>query len=231
MTNVDEYTYEVINNENDAHVCARLIAEEFTSRNLLTIFDKISSERFFELVSWPWMKEALDQRLSFLARHRSSGEIVAAIIAMDLYVIRKKYPYDASSPPAAIPIEDLSDEMDEIFIRQDFGKELKPNMVLYILMGATRVQRSGKGVASRLRTLMCNNARNTQGFQYAIIQSTNQVTRHIYVDKMGGKELRIVDPRTWIWKKNGDELSCPYKDYKGESISIILIKLIPDHDQ
>ncbi|CAF2678903.1 unnamed protein product [Rotaria sp. Silwood2] len=231
MTNVDEYTYEVINNENDAQVCARLIAEEFTSRNLLTIFDKISLGRFFELVSWPWMAEALDQRLSLLTRHRSSGEIIAAIITMDLFVIRKKYPYDASSSPAVMPIEDLSDEMDEIFIRQDFGKELISNMVLYILMGATRVQHSSKGVASRLRVVMCDHARNTQGFQYAIIQSTNQLTRHIYVDKMGGKELRIVDPRTWIWKKNDDGLSCPYKDYKGESISIILIKLTPDRDQ
>ena len=71
-------------------------------------------------------------------------------------------------------------------------------------MGATRVQHLGKGMASRLRTVMCDHAHNTQGFQYAIIQSINQVTRHIYVDKMGGKELRIADLRTWIWNKNGD---------------------------
>jgi hypothetical protein len=47
---------------------------------------------------------------------------------------------------------------------------------------------------------------------------------------MGGKELTIIDPTTWQWKKKVDRLLYPYNDYKDEFIANILIKLIPEQD-
>ncbi|CAF4564973.1 unnamed protein product [Rotaria magnacalcarata] len=108
----------------------------------------------------------------------------------------KKHPYDVRGPPATIPFIDLLDDMNNLFINRDFSQELKPNTILHIMMGATRVQRSGKNVASKLRAAMCNHARDSKGFQYAFVQVSNQATRHIYLKKMGGKEVTIVDPRT-----------------------------------
>jgi ribosomal protein S18 acetylase RimI-like enzyme len=221
----NEYVYEIIDNETDAYYCAQLIADEFSAHNPITIFDQITSKDFFDKFSWPLMKDMFDERLSFLARHCSSGEIIAAVAAGDLYTYHQKHPYDVSSPPQTVPVSDLLDEMEESFILNDFGEELKPKMVLHITVAAVRDQYSGKGIASQLNQIMCDYARDKEGFKYALVQVTNQVTKHIYVNKMNGKEVTIVDPTTWIWKKKGNELLCPYKDYQGGSIPNILIKL------
>ncbi|CAF1482606.1 unnamed protein product [Rotaria sp. Silwood1] len=204
--NGDEYVYEIINNENDARICAELIAEEFSTHNPITIFDKITSKCFFEHCSWPLIKDMLDERLSFQAKHRSSGEIIGAVFAGDLYTYHHRHPYDGCSPPSVIPVSDLLDEMDNTFISHDFGRELKPNLVVHITVAAIRAQHSG--------------------FKYALVQVTSQATRHIYVNKMGGKEVTTVDSTTWIWKKKkSDQLLYPYKDYKHGSIPNILIEL------
>ncbi|CAF4523891.1 unnamed protein product [Rotaria sp. Silwood2] len=222
----NEYVYEIINNENDARLCAELIAEEFCTCNPITVFDKITSKCFFKNCSWPLIKDMFDEQLSFLARHRSSGEIIGAVFAGDLYKYHHRHPYDACSPPSVIPVGDLLDEMDNLFISHDFGQELKPNFVLHITVAAIRAQHSGKGVASQLHIALCNYAKNEKGFKYALVQVTNQSTRHIYVNKMGGKEVTIVDPTTWIWKKkNSKQLLYPYKDYKHGLIPNILIEL------
>jgi hypothetical protein len=232
MTNEeDEYDFEVIDNITDARTCAQLIAEEFATHNLIAIYDQRTPQSFFDEESWPSMTNLFDQKLSMLARHRGSGEIVAALTAGDLYLTNKKHPYNVSSPPARVPIRDLFDEMNDIFIRHDFCQELRANMVLNIDLGATRAQHSGKGVGYRLTKAVCDHARNTKGFQYAHVQVTHIATRHMYVDKMGGKELTIVDPTTWIWKKKGDSLSCPYKNYQGGCIPNIIVKLTPDEDK
>jgi len=76
-----------------------------------------------------------------------------------------------------------------------------------------------------LREIVCNNACNKKGFQYLLVQTTNQATRHIYLNKMNGKEVTIIDPTTWIWKNKDNELLYPYKDYKGGLIPNILVKL------
>ena len=86
MASHDEYTYEVIDNENDARICAQLLAEEFTVHNPMIAFDQLTSQRMFDEDTWPTMMDILNERLSFLARHRHSGEIVAAICACDLFL-------------------------------------------------------------------------------------------------------------------------------------------------
>ncbi|CAF1431417.1 unnamed protein product [Adineta ricciae] len=222
--NSDEYTYELIDNEDDARTCAQLVADEFVAVNSMVILDRLNPQSMFDEDTWPTMLEMFHERLSFLARHRQSGEIVAAISACDLYLAQKRHPYDPSSAPSAIPYFDLLEDLDNIFIHHDFQQELKPNMVLQIVIGATRVEHSGKGIATRLRTVLCEYARDKRGFQYALAQTTNEATRHIYVDKMGGIPLTTIDPKTWIWKKKGDQVR-PYKDHTGIPIPNILIKL------
>ena len=220
-----EYVYEVIRNENDALFCAQLIAEEFCTSNPITVFDGVTTDCFFQAVSWPLMQDMLEEGLSFLARHRSSGEIVGAIIAGDLYTHHQKHTYDPSSAPQVIPVSDLLDEMDHVFITRDFQQELKANLVLQITVGAVRRQHSGKSIAYQMSVAMCDYARNRHGFQYALVQVTNPATRHIYVDKMNGIEVTIVDPTSWVWKKKHEGSLYPYKGYQGGSIPNILIKL------
>jgi hypothetical protein len=221
-----EYIYEIIDNDNDARYCAQLIAEEFSAHNPITCYDQITPREFYDQCSWPLMKERLPEHLSFLAHHRLTGEIIGAVIAGDLYLQHQnKQLSDTSNLSHTIPVDDLLNELDNLFISRDFGQELKANLVLHITVGAVRMQHSGKGVASEMRKTICNYARDKRNFQYLLVQVTNQATRHIYLDKMGGKEVTIIDPTTWIWKKKNDELLYPYKDYKGGLIPNILIKL------
>ena len=226
-----EYTYQVIDTQSDARLCAQLIADEFAAHNSIALLDNLTPRRFFDEVAWPVFSELVDERLSFLARHRSSGEIIGGIAAGDLYLAQTKHSYDATLPAQDSGFKDLLDELGDRFVSRDFGQELKPNLVLQINVAAVKTEYTGKGIASRLSMYMCNHARDTKGFEYALVQVTNPATEHLYLNKMGGKIVSTIDPTTWRWKKKDDGLSCPYKEYKHGLIPNILIKLGSDQEK
>ncbi|CAF1399068.1 unnamed protein product [Adineta steineri] len=219
----DEYIYEIIKNEDDARYCAQLIAEEFSAHNPITYFDRITSTCFFNECSWPLLKNVLDEHISLLVRDRSTNKIIATTFAGDLYLQHEKK--NLSDTSHTIAVDHLLDEMDELFIKQDFGQELKPNMVLHVTLCAVHSQYAGKGIITQMCKRICDYASKEKGFQYILVQVTSQATRHIWVNKLGGKEVTIIDPTTWIWKRKGDEVLYPYKDYEGGLIPNILVKL------
>jgi hypothetical protein len=222
----NNYEICLIENEADARLCAKLISEEFALHNPLAVFYKITAEEFFDKRIWPLMMDVMDEKLSFFVRHRPTNEIVAAIVGSDLLLLCEKHPYDASDPTPTSPVSDLYDEMRDEFVHHDFNEKLKLNMILRLSTGVTKFEHSGKGLAAQLRTHVCDYARNTKGFQYVFIQTSNPATRHIYINKMNAKELTIIHPENWIWKKKGDGLlSRPLKDYRGEPIVNILVEL------
>jgi hypothetical protein len=225
MSSNDEYTYELINNDNDAHACARLMAEEFVVNEPLTSCEQISSQFYFDKFSWPAINNVMNEGLSFLVKHRPSGEIVGALLGRDLHLMREKHPYNASRPPSLTPVIDLIDEMNDIFVRRDFGHELKPNMVMCLRNYVIKAQHTGKGLASQLATVVCENARDTKGFQYALVQTSNPASRHIYLNKLHGKIVTEIDLTTWEWKNKNDESLHPYKNYKSIHVPNILVKL------
>lgn len=220
----NDYLYEIIDDETNARHCARLLAEEFCAHNSITKFDQASPEDYFNECSWILTKEMFPERLSFLVRHRSTGEIIGALLAGDLY---KQYDKsdNISKELYTMPLDHLLEELDELFIKHDFKQELKPNMVLHIEMCAIQFQHSGKGIANRLNKVACEYARDKQGFQYALAQVTDNATRHIYLNKMNGKEMSVIDPKSWVWENENNELIYPFKDFKGSSIPNILMKL------
>lgn len=221
----DEYEIQLIDNEKDAQLCTQLIAEEFALSNPLSVFNRTTAEELYDTWLWPLMKETFEQKLSFLVRHRPTNEIVAGIIATDLFTLCAQHPYDASDPPSDSSLTDLFDEMRDHFVHHDLGEKLEPHLVLCIGAGATHSQHAGKGIASPLRTHVCNHARDTQGFKYAFIQTAHPATRHIYAKKMNGREMTTVNPATWLWKKKGDGLSRPLEGYQGEPIVNMLVPL------
>lgn len=221
----DEYEIALVENETDAGLCAKLIAEEFALSNPFSVFLKTTPGQLYNTWVWPLMTDVLKQKLSFLVRYRPTNEIVAAIIASDLFLSYEKEKNDTSRPTSIGPGADLFHEMRDQFIHHDFNQELKPNMVLLISAGVTKSEHSGKGVAGQLRTHLCNYARDLKGFEYAYIQAAHPATRHIYIKKMNGKEMTIVHPATWLWKNRGDGTSRPHKDYKGGPIVNILVGL------
>lgn len=224
-TSNDEYEIQLIENEIDARLCTQLIAEEFALSNPLSVFNRSTAQELYDTWLWPSMKEALDQKLSFLVRHRPTNEIVAGMIGKDLFLSCEKHPYDASGPASDNPLTDLFDEMCDQFVQHDLGEKLEPNLVLLIGSGATHSQHAGKGIAARLRTHLCNYARDTKGFKYVFVQTAHPATRHIYVKKLNGKEMTILNPASWLWKKKGDGLSRPLEQYKGEPVVNMLVPL------
>ena len=222
----NDYIYETIETEEDARTCARLIADEFSLHNDLTRFDQITPERFFDDCSWPIVSDMYNEGLCFLARHRLSNEIVGSLIAGDLYSHAvQTNSTDASKTSYTIPLDYLLEEMDELFIKKDFGRELEPNMVLHIEMCAVRAQHSGRKIASQILTKACENARDRRGFQYALAQVVHDATRHLFIDKLGGIVLSTIDPKTWLWKHDDGECTVPYKDYSGPAIPNVLLQL------
>jgi hypothetical protein len=230
MVDHDDYTYEIIDNALDAQLCAQLLAEAFALHNPMASFHQMSTQQYYDAFMMPILNEVLEERLSFLARHRLSGEIAGVVVAGDMYLHHQKHSYVPTSGPQSVALSDLMQELEDLFLRRDFDQELKPQMVLHISVGGTRTSHSNKGVATGLRKAVCAHARDKRGFQYAFVQVNNVATQHIYLDKLGGKELSKVDPSTWIWKKKGDGLSCPYRDYEGGSIPNILVNLIDNEN-
>ena len=104
------------------------------------------------------MKDMFDEKLSFLARHRSSDEIIGTILAGDLHKYHHRHSYNELSCSQTISASNLLDEMNNLFVSKDFGQELTPNIVLYITVGVVHAEYSDKGVASQLNIIMCNYA-------------------------------------------------------------------------
>ncbi|CAF3446974.1 unnamed protein product [Rotaria socialis] len=107
----------------------------------------------------------------------------------------------------------------------DLGQELKLNMVLSVSGVATQHKHASKNLATQLHRYAFDYARDVRGFQYAFVPTTHPVMHNIYVKKLNGKEMKIVDPALWVWKKKDDGLSCPFKDHKGESVTNIFVDL------
>lgn len=109
------------------------------------------------------MKEMFPEHLSFLVRDSSTGEIIGAAIAGDLYLQEKrKHSCDTPGLSDTRPSRDLIEELNDLFVSRDFGQELRGDQVLHIQLSAVRAQHSVKGVLSKVREreLMLNNARD-----------------------------------------------------------------------
>ncbi|CAF2874700.1 unnamed protein product [Rotaria sp. Silwood2] len=188
MASNNEYEIALIKNEIDARLCAKLIAEEFALHNHLSAFNHPTPEELFNGWVWSLMIDTLNEKLSFLIRHRPTNEIVAVIIAGDLFLECKNHPYDVSSLATHNPLIDLFDEMLNHFVHHDFNQQLKPKMILFISVVATKSKYLDKSLATQLSTHICDYARETkEGLQYAFVQTSNPATRHICVKKNASK--------------------------------------------
>lgn len=222
----NDYEIALIDNENDARLCAQLLAQEFSSSNVLGVFNKHESQQLFDHWLWPLITEVLDEKLSFLVRYRPTREIVAAMFANDLFLYDEKHSDDYPRSSSENPSADMFGDMRYRFIYQDFPHKLQPNMVIALTAGATSSQHAGKGIASQLRAHTCNYAKTVRNYQYAFIQTSSAATRHIYLTKLNGKETTIVHPKTWLWKQTNDQDgSYPFQDYNDEPMVNILIEL------
>ncbi|CAF1413951.1 unnamed protein product [Rotaria magnacalcarata] len=153
----------------------------------------------------------------------STSQTSITTMASDLYSYCEQYSHDEPSPSSQDPTAALFSELIHESVHDEFKQELKTNMVLYIVAGATHSKHTGKNLATKLRIHLCNYARDIKGFQYAFIQTMSPATRHIYVKKMNGKEMKIVDLATWQWKKKDDGSSYSFKNYHNEPAVNILI--------
>ena len=222
----DDYEIVLIDNENDARLCAQVLSKEFSLSNPLVVFNKYKSEHLFENWLWPLMTEVLDEKLSFLVRHRPTNEIVAAMVSTDFFLYQQKHPNEYPKSSSGRSARDMYADMRHRFIHQDLPHQLESNMVIYLVAGATNSHHAGKGIASRLRSHVCQYAKHVRGFQYAFVQTSNAATRHIYTTKLNGKETSILHPKNWLRKTDDNQDGTyPFQDYDDEPIVNILVEL------
>jgi len=222
----DDYEIVLIDNENDARLCAQVLSKEFSLSNPLVVFNKYKSEHLFENWLWPLMTEVLDEKLSFLVRHRPTNEIVAAMVSTDFFLYQQKHPNEYPKSSSGRSARDMYADMRHRFIHQDLPHQLESNMVIYLVAGATNSHHAGKGIASRLRSHVCQYAKHVRGFQYAVVQTSNAATRHIYTTKLNGKETSILHPKNWLRKTDDNQDGTyPFQDYDDEPIVNILVEL------
>lgn len=222
----EEYLIVLIDNEDDAYRCAEFLAEEFVENNPLTICTGTSTKRLFDVWLWPLMIESLDEKLSFFVRNHQNNEIIAAIIANDLYHYCQRHPYDSSSRPTNEPVTDFLDEMRFRFVESEFGQSLVENLALNIAAGATKASYASRGIAMKLRMHLCQYARDRRGFSYGFVQTAHPATRHIYLNKMNGKMVESCHPRIWFLERiHLYDQSSPLKNYQSEPIDSVLIPL------
>lgn len=223
---IDEYSIVPIDNADDARHCAEFLAVEFVRSNPLSICLGSSIEHIFDEWLWPLMIDSLHDKLSFLVRDRQTNEIIAAIVANDMFHYCEKYPHHPSNFPSADPVTDFFAETRHDFVKNELGQLLKENLIVNIAAGATKSSYTNRGVAVKLRQYLCEYARDYRGFQYAFVQIAHPATRHIYVNKMNGKITRSLDPGKWFLERISQyDQSSPLKNYHDEPIDNILIEL------
>jgi len=222
----DDYEIVLIDNENDARLCAQVLSKEFSLSNPLVVFNKYKSEHLFENWLWPLMTEVLDEKLSFLVRHRPTNEIVAAMVSTDFFLYQQKHPNEYPKSSSGSSASDMYADMRHRFIHHDLPHQLEPNMMIFVVIVATSSQHVGKGLAGRLGAHVCRYAKHVRGFQYAFVQTSNAATRHIYTTKLNGKETSILHPKNWLWKTDDNQDGTyPFQDYDDEPIVNILVEL------
>ena len=217
----DEYVIDIVENESDARLCARLIAEQFVQNNPL--FIGTNADEFYNLRLCPLILELFDQKLCFVVRHRPSNEIIGGLIASDLFLYCEKHPCNGLPPISDNPRSDLFNEMRYHFVQHQFGQFLKQNLVLYIIAVATHSSHSNKGILSKLIKYVYNYAKDQCGFEYVFVQTVHPATRFTFVNKMNGKILNTVHPASWFATKDIYDKSNPMKDYQGEPICNVVI--------
>ena len=218
MIDDENYFYELLTSQEDAHTCAQLSADVFTKTNPITMAHGVTFEQHFKEISLPLINKVLDEHLSFIARNRTTQEIIGCIIIGDFYLQRLDHkPYTGF-----YSLGNLFEELDDMFVNGLY-EELKPNTILQIKLTVTKETEISKGLATRLSQIACEYARRTRHFQYAHVQVTHPATQHIYLNKFHGKIVSEIDPTTWIWKQGGNTM--PYKDWTIRSLSNILFSL------
>ena len=225
MDNEQEYSILTIDDELVARQCSRMIAEEFAESNPFSIYCRSTAELLFDDWLWPLMMEVIKQQLSFYVRHNPSGDIVAAVIAQDLYINYKQQSSDASFESSRAPVTEFFHRALDEFIEHDLDQSFQCNTILWITAGATRSAHSGKGIAGQLRNHLCNYAKKIRLFQYAFVQTAHPATRHIYLNRMNGEAKSTIHPAKWLWKTVDHTPMYPFQDYQGEPITNILLRL------
>lgn len=220
----EKYSYELLNNEHDAQLCARLISDEFSAHNPFSVFNGNTSDEFFT-IAWSLVHEVLEENLSWIVRDRKTNEIIATLITGDFFLYRQKHAKNHRLSFEKSPDEDLFRKLDDLFVENDFNEELKGNLVLQLVFTVVHHDHAGKGLAARLSAHGFDYAHQTKGFKYVFIQTSHPATENLYINKMNGRKLSFINPKCWQWENSEGQFVYPFEKYDGVSIQNILIDL------
>ncbi|CAB9529581.1 expressed unknown protein [Seminavis robusta] len=169
-----------------------MVATSFAEGEPCCKFLGITAELLQEHLVEALVDKAIEEELSLVCIDNETGSIVATMLNEDFY--------DTMNPdeeacealardlPEAIPIFALLEHLETRLVERRFGNTggvMKQREVLHAFMGATCKEYSGRGLASCLRKLTAEYAREA-GFAHVVVEPTNPATQHIWTNKMGG---------------------------------------------
>ncbi|CAB9513416.1 Phosphopantetheine attachment site [Seminavis robusta] len=168
-----------------------MVATSFAEGEPFCKFLGITADLLKEHLVEALVDKCIEDELSLVCMDNETGRIVAAMLNEDFYDTMN--PDEEASEdlardlPEAIPIFALLELLDTQLVGEKFGSAagVKQNEVLHAFMGATSKQYSGRGLASRLRKLTADYARE-KGFASVVVEPTNPATQHIWTNKLGG---------------------------------------------
>ncbi|UJR18654.1 hypothetical protein I4U23_005562 [Adineta vaga] len=223
----ENYTFEIL----QAHrlpECAALLADSFTKTNPIHLYLHTTYDQFYPMTLFR-SDCILKDRLSLVAIHKQTNELHGCIQASDAKTLKEHHPILPTETTIDLEnmkaFNDIIEELEEKYFSEYMkmnGQELKENCIVQLLLGGTRVGCEGHGLGTKLRRLALEHA-HQRGYKQAIVETSNPVTYHIYMKKLGGKEFASIYAPTWIWKKNGNS-SLPFENFE-RNMSLLVIDL------
>lgn len=153
-----------------------LVAKAFTQFDPMAIAQNLSKDEFADYIKLlgEWAER---EKLTVIARNKSSDEVVGAVIAGDFASNSPLNPENSASiSPKFEPIVELLESLETQYKQ---GKRIRAGEYLYVYMLAVSPNYQRKKIAQNLIRICLNNGIE-KGFTRAFTEAANSVSQHIF---------------------------------------------------
>lgn len=179
-----EISYQILAEEHLA-TAIECIASNFVSGELMTTALGITLEEF-KYFAKIFLKKAVKDQLSLIAKDERSGKVVGALICED-FVTELPDGIETVSPKF-LPIFEVLGSLDEAYKEKYL---VKPGQLYHIFM--VGVNKEYAGLSTRLTKIAEHLARK-KGYIAAIGEATGPISYQIYTKRLGFREIEGINP-------------------------------------
>lgn len=155
---------------------ADLVGKAFTASDPMAIAKKLAAKDFTNYIKLLG-KWAEKEKLTVIAKDKSTNEVVGAVIAGDF---ASDSPLDPeNSTTLSNKFEPIVELLESLETQYKHGKQIQGREYLHIFVLAVSPDYQGKKIAQNLIQVCLNNAVEC-GFTYAFTEAANSISQHIF---------------------------------------------------